>query len=59
MVGQTNLQDVTTKTLNFNRWLKASVHQWSTYYNWRLRFEAIRGGFDGDIAIDDVFITPG
>uniref|UniRef100_H2YIR2 MAM domain-containing protein n=1 Tax=Ciona savignyi TaxID=51511 RepID=H2YIR2_CIOSA len=36
-----------------NMWKQARVHEWSTYYDWQLRFVAFRGGFDGDIAIDD------
>ncbi|XP_078483553.1 MAM and LDL-receptor class A domain-containing protein 1 isoform X3 [Ciona intestinalis] len=42
-----------------NMWKQAQVHDWSTYFNWQLRFVAFRGGYDGDIAIDDVLILNG
>ena len=41
------------------RWNKGYVHTWSTSYTWQLQFEVIRGGYDGDIAIDDIKLTDG
>lgn len=35
------------------------MHTWSTYYTWQLQFEVVRGGYDGDIAIDDIVLTDG
>ncbi|XP_076802493.1 MAM and LDL-receptor class A domain-containing protein 1-like [Clavelina lepadiformis] len=42
-----------------NVWKQGYVHEWSTNYNWQLQFEAIRGGYDGDIAIDDIKLLDG
>ena len=35
------------------------MHTWSTYYVWQLQFEVVRGGYDGDVALDDIKITNG
>nr|XP_039270832.1 MAM and LDL-receptor class A domain-containing protein 1-like [Styela clava] len=42
-----------------NRWLYGQYYSWLVTYDYQLRFEAIRGGFDGDIAIDDIKILSG
>lgn len=41
------------------RWIYAYFSFQAGDLEWSLIFEGVRGGLDGDIAIDDIKITPG